>query len=70
MLYAFSTHVIVTLVLFQTKDKMGHLLKIIQYSDEEPVPSEYREQGVINWDEFLNFGSVRIKTCIMFSSRI
>ena len=39
---------------------MGHLLKIIQYSDEEPVPSEYREQGVINWDEFLNFGSVRI----------
>ena len=70
VLYAFSTHVTVILVLFQTKDKMGHLLKIIQYSDEEPVPSEYREQGVINWDEFLNFGSVRIKTCIIFSSRI
>lgn len=37
---------------------MAHLLKVVQYSDEEPLASEYREQGVINWDEFLDFGSV------------
>ena len=46
-------------VLFQVKDKLVHVVKIIQYSSEEPVATEYREQGVINWEEFLNVGSVR-----------
>ena len=38
---------------------MAHLLKVICYSDEETLASKYREQGVIDWDDFLNFGSVR-----------
>ena len=54
------------IVLFQVKDKMAHVLKIIQYSSEEPIATEYREQGVINWEEFLNLGSVRITMHIEF----
>ena len=39
---------------------MAYVLKVVQYSSEEPVAAEYKDQGVISWEEFLNCGIVRI----------
>ena len=39
---------------------MAYVLKVVQYSSAEPVAAEYRDQGVISWEEFLNCGIVRI----------
>ncbi|XP_065901737.1 long-chain-fatty-acid--CoA ligase ACSBG2-like isoform X2 [Dysidea avara] len=42
--------------IFAVRDKMVYVLKMVQYSSGEPVAAEYRDQGVISWEEFLNCG--------------
>ncbi|XP_065901711.1 long-chain-fatty-acid--CoA ligase ACSBG2-like isoform X2 [Dysidea avara] len=42
--------------IFAVRDKMAYVLKVVQYSSAEPVAAEYRDQGVISWEEFLNCG--------------
>jgi len=37
---------------------MAYVLKVVQYSSGEPVAAEYRDHGVISWEEFLNCGLI------------